>query len=256
MALTKPRFVQPDSSHPRADGETFKSIFDIETNIDPIELAINEKSPYELKTSSPIFHGKEKPHDFRNSIFDIEQYKKELEDPGIFTLSHFDEPVIDSIYRPASPTPSSLISVGKFALSPSSSRRSSLVPASVTPEFAQHYIPGLQTPSLDPDRKVDMTEVRKILRESFAFLESESYDVNRCRNLSKNLSEYILYQLKILDYERYKFACIVNIGQNLGQDVRVVSRSLWNNQIDTYISESFQNKELFAVAMVFAVYHE
>ena len=259
MALTKPQFVQPDRPKTRDGAKSHRSIFDIDDYLDRSEdISSVVQNRYELKTTSPIFHGKERPESIKSSIFDLDNYKKDYEDPGVYSLSHFDEPIpnLENAYRSGSSTPASMISAGRFALSPHGSRRSSLFPEDLTPDFAQHYIPGLQTPTLDPDKTIDVAEIRKILRESFKFLADEAYCAKRCRNLSKNLSDYILYQIKILDYERYKFTCVVNIGQNLGQDLRIVSRSLWNDQTDTYITETFQNKQLFAVAMVFAVYQE
>lgn len=259
MSLTKPKFVHPDRPKTADGPQGHRSIFDIDVYLDrSTTVPQTTKGKSDLRTSSPIFYGKEKPEEFNLSIFDPENYRTDLEDPGIFSITHFDEPIpnIESAYRSGSSTPASLISVGRFALSPTSSRRSSLFPEELTPDLAMHYIPGLQEPSMEPERKIDITEVRSILKESFEFLKDETYEVSRCRNLSKNLSDYILYQLKILDYERYKFTCVVNIGQNLGQDLRIASRSLWNEQTDTYVTEHFQNKDLFAVATVFAVYQE
>jgi len=259
MALTKPHFVQPE--RPKTDGgvKTHRSIFDIDDYLDNSSSALPFMGPkYDLQTTLPVLRGKDRPESAKSSIFDVENYKKDFEDPGVYSLSHFDEPIpnLEKAYQSGSSTPTSMISTGRFAISPDGSQCSSLVPGWMTPEIAKHYIPGLQTPSLDPDRAIDTSEIHRILKASFEFLTDEVYDAKRCRGLSKNLSDYILYQIKILDYERYKFTCIVNIGQNLGQDLRIVSRSLWNDQTDTHITESFQNKQLFAVAMVFAVYQE
>lgn len=260
MALSKAKFAQPNRASSRDGSKTHRSIFDIDDYLLPLSSDSSrvEARKFDLKTTSPVFQGKERPEIYKCSIFELDSWKTEYEDPGVFSLSHFDEPIpnLEGAYRSGSSTPGSMISAGRFALSPHSSKRSSLFPENLTPDFAEHYIPGLQTPSLDPDKAIDTEEIREILKESFRFLEDEVYDAKRCRILSKNLSDYILYQLKILDYERYKFTCIVNIGQNLGQDLRIVSRSLWNDQTDTYVTEAFQNKQLFTVAMVFAVYQE
>ena len=259
MALTRPQFVQPDHPKMGNGGNKHRSIFDIDEYLDPSSSDSSQQGQkYDLKTTFPVFYGKDRAESAKSSMFDLECYKKDHEDPGIYSLTHFDEPIptLENAYRSGSSTPASMISAGRFAISPNSSRRSSLIPEIMTPELAKHYIPGLQTPSLEPEKAVDITEIRKILKSSFEFLADEEYNAKRSRNLSKNLSDYILYQIKILDYERYKFTCIVNVGQNLGQDIRIVSKSLWNDETDTYITESFQNKQLFVVAMVFAVYQE
>ncbi len=259
MALSKPNFVHPSELDANAKSTERKSIFDIDAYIDSSTVPVKTTSKrVDLKTSEPIFRGKEKPEDFRLSIFDPDYYNKDHEDPGVYSLTHFDEPIpyMENAYRSGSSTPSSLISVGRFALSSAGSSRCSLYPDEMTPEFAKHYLPGLKEPTMEPDSPLNTAEIRSVLRESLSTLEGEVYEVSRCRNLSKNLSDYILYQLKTMEFNRYKLTCIVNIGQNLGQDIRIVSRSLWNDQTDTYITEHYKNKDLFAVAMVFAVYKE
>ena len=257
MALTRPKFVHPEQTENGV--RESKSIFDIDAYID---TSSNEASPnqikFDLKTSLPIFYGKEKVEDYKLSMFDAAYYKKDFEDPGVYSLTHFDEPIrdIENAYASGSSTPSSLISAGRFALSSAGSSRSSIFPSEMSPEVARRYLPGLQTPSMEPENPFNIAEVRGIMQETLSALKDEVYQLSRCRNLSKNLSDYILYQLKTLEYSRYKFTCIVNIGQNLGQDLRIVSRCLWSDKVDTFVTENFQNKELFVVAMVFAIYQE
>ena len=70
------------------------------------------------------------------------------------------------------------------------------------------------------------------------------------------MSNSIMSDLKMLGYSRFKFVCSVTIGQIRGQDVRIASRSIWDTERDTFVSESFKNETLFAVCVVFGVYHE
>eukprot|EP00794_Sanderia_malayensis_P009933 gene9933-10953_t len=262
MALTRPNFVHPQDQEPGKKSPERKSIFDIDSSyIDssPVSKSSDKThKKFSLKTSEPIFRGKERPEDLKLSIFDPDYYNKDYEDPGVYSLTYFDEPIpaLENAYRSETSSPDSLISAGRFALSSAGNSRCSLYPGEMTREFAEHYLPGLTEPSLEPEKRLDLAEIRSVLRQSLATLEGEVYEAPRCRNLSKNLSDYILYQLKTMEYNRYRFTCIVNVGQNLGQDLRVVSRSLWNDQTDTFVTEHYQDKDLFAVAMVFAVYKE
>ena len=56
--------------------------------------------------------------------------------------------------------------------------------------------------------------------------------------------------------ERYKFVCVVWIGQVLGQGVHITSRCLWNARFDNFAQESFKNDQLFAQASIYAVFVE
>jgi len=55
---------------------------------------------------------------------------------------------------------------------------------------------------------------------------------------------------------RYRLVASVMIGQDGGQSISIVSRSLWNAATDNFSSASYRNGSLFAVATVFAVYFE
>ena len=112
------------------------------------------------------------------------------------------------------------------------------------------------TYKLQPDETLRVTEVRSIILQHLQALESQKYEVKLCRELAKSMSDSIMSDLKQLGYSRFKFICTVTIGQMRGQDVRIASRSVWNTESDTFVSESFKNGSLFAVGMVFGVYKE
>jgi len=88
------------------------------------------------------------------------------------------------------------------------------------------------------------------------FLDGESYEACKCSQLALQLSDVIKDRTKELSLPRYKVVVNVVIGQNAGQSVSCVSRSLWNANTDDFASASYRNASLFAVATVFAVYFE
>ena len=92
MSLTKPQFSHPDQLG--KDISERKSIFDIEAYVDSSEeVPAPTRKAIDLKTSTPIFHGKEKPENFQSSIFDVERYNTDYNDPGVYSLTYFDEPI-------------------------------------------------------------------------------------------------------------------------------------------------------------------
>ena len=112
------------------------------------------------------------------------------------------------------------------------------------------------TYKMTPDKRFSAAEVRSIIQQHLQSLESQKYDPKLCRELAKGMSNSIMSDLKMLGYSRFKFVCSVTIGQIRGQDVRIASRSIWDTERDTFVSESFKNETLFAVGVVFGVYHE
>lgn len=112
------------------------------------------------------------------------------------------------------------------------------------------------TYKMSPDKTMNESKLRQIIKRNLQVLENEVYDPKCCRDLSKSVSNGILQELKMLGIARYKFVCTVTIGQLRGQTLRVASRCIWDQEFDSFVSESFKNKTLFAVATVYGVYHE
>ncbi|XP_075040097.1 dynein light chain Tctex-type 4 [Mixophyes fleayi] len=88
------------------------------------------------------------------------------------------------------------------------------------------------------------------------YLVDTKYNPLTSSQLTQNLSDLIRSKLKELCPNRYKVVCNVFLGQMGHQGIKVVSRSLWDPQNDNFVSASFCNATLFAVAMVHGSYYE
>ncbi|BFZ16448.1 hypothetical protein BsWGS_19487 [Bradybaena similaris] len=98
-------------------------------------------------------------------------------------------------------------------------------------------------------------DVMKSVLESY--LGGEKYSTDICSNLVQQISDVIKSRVKDLGFSsRYKYVCLVTIGQNRHQGVAVASRSVWNTETDNYASASYSCGDLFAVANIFAAYFE
>lgn len=84
----------------------------------------------------------------------------------------------------------------------------------------------------------------------------DHYDPVKCRALTSILSEDIKQRVKWLNFERFKLVCLVHIGSINGQAMQIVSRCLWNDSVDSFASTCFKKKDMFVVALMFAVYKE
>ncbi|XP_029213040.2 dynein light chain Tctex-type 5-like [Acropora millepora] len=108
-----------------------------------------------------------------------------------------------------------------------------------------------------PKQKFPEREVEEIIRSSLQdMLKEQIYSAMECGFLTKLLSSRIMERVKSLNIERYKLVCLVNVGSKHNQGIRVASRCLWNEEVDTQATASVENGTLFAVATVFGIYFE
>ncbi|KAL8597850.1 hypothetical protein ACOMHN_061383 [Nucella lapillus] len=90
-----------------------------------------------------------------------------------------------------------------------------------------------------------------------SYLEGERYDKTLSISLSKNLAEVIKERMKDQGFsQRYKYVCVVTLGEKKDQGMAVCSRCVWNTETDNYASASYTKGNLFAVATLYALYFE
>jgi hypothetical protein len=73
--------------------------------------------------------------------------------------------------------------------------------------------------------------------------------------LSKDIADKIKEKIKVtFNIPRFKLITQVTIGQKKDQGVRITSRCLWDTATDNYSTATFQNKHIWASAIVFGMY--
>ena len=132
---------------------------------------------------------------------------------------------------------------------------------SIEDKFSLYLVEKLMTENtykLKPDNFFLTEKARVIIGDVLkAHLSSKSYIAEDSKKLSVEISEEIKRKVKAeAPVERYKFVCVVWIGQQLGQGVHITSRCLWNAHFDNFAHESYENDHLFAQASIFAVFVE
>ncbi|OCT82762.1 dynein light chain Tctex-type 5-A-like [Xenopus laevis] len=116
-----------------------------------------------------------------------------------------------------------------------------------------------QTPvnSANPARRFPNTHVKELIEEFLATkLKNEPYDACTCASLTKDLCEDIKKLVRRVTPPRYKLICSMAIGSKHQEDIMVTSQCLWDSYSDNVTSCSFQNRTLFCVVLVYAVYFE
>ncbi|RXM98585.1 Tctex1 domain-containing protein 1 [Acipenser ruthenus] len=111
--------------------------------------------------------------------------------------------------------------------------------------------------SSKPKEKFSSTLVDKLMQEFLlSKLEKVSYDPTLCTKLTRDLSEEIKDMVKKSTPPQYKLVCVVTLGKKANEDAVAASRCLWDSHTDNFTSYTYQNRTLFCIATVFAVYSE
>lgn len=134
-----------------------------------------------------------------------------------------------------------------------SSRRSSQDPVAPRTRLQNTY-------KLEPDDNLKFIPFKfetKIYQIMENHLKEKIYANINPKLVSKEISDEIMRMAKTnLHNSRYKFISHVTIGQYLNYDLRVSSLCVWNTKFDNYVSSVFKNKDLYAVATLYAIYFE
>lgn len=141
---------------------------------------------------------------------------------------------------------------------------SSLTPGSRPPSvysrhggYSQIQTIPKNTYRMQPTNRFSERKVKEIIDQVLQEnLNGRTYEMLFCKEMSKKLSETIKQRVKYLGFSRYKYICIVYIGQTKSQGMRIGSRCLWDDKVDSVAESYFRNGDLFAVATVYALYCE
>lgn len=108
------------------------------------------------------------------------------------------------------------------------------------------------------DKKFAPHVVKKIMDNALeeAVEGMDKYEATKCKALSVSVCEDIKQKVKWLNYDRYKLICVVYFGSVCGQELRVTSRCLWNENFDNFASSSVIKGDIYAVALMYGVYQE
>ena len=82
----------------------------------------------------------------------------------------------------------------------------------------------------------------------------KAYKQDDMAKKSKAIAEEIRKMLRNMNKPRYKIMVQVTIGHNIGQGVRMGAKCLWDSKNDHYVSETYVNEQIYAVATAFIVY--
>ncbi|KAJ8036163.1 Tctex1 domain-containing protein 1 [Holothuria leucospilota] len=111
---------------------------------------------------------------------------------------------------------------------------------------------------LEPVKKPRHSDIQRLAENELErYLKDLRYDPIKCRQLTRDIASAILERVKEMKVPRYKFVVMVSLGSEKGNPgVQLGSRCLWNDSTDSSITVHFQNRNLFAVAIIYGLYKE
>ncbi|XP_045160963.2 dynein light chain Tctex-type 5-like [Mercenaria mercenaria] len=113
------------------------------------------------------------------------------------------------------------------------------------------------TYKLEPDDRFPIYEAKKIASSVLkSNLDGKEYNKDDCQRLTIAMSDRIKQQVRALGQARFKIVVIVSIGQqqDTHPSMSFTSRCIWNDKLDNFAEATFENKHLYAVALVYALY--
>lgn len=96
-------------------------------------------------------------------------------------------------------------------------------------------------------------KAQAILDKAFTDL---AYDHDNCREVADKVSTDIMAFLKEQVFDRYRYVVRLVVGEKKGQTVKIAGRALWDQENDNFLTVTHENRHLYAVAMLYAVYFE
>lgn len=124
---------------------------------------------------------------------------------------------------------------------------------------AQRVAPKVEpTYRLEPKEKFPAHKVEQILRRVMPrYFEGVTYDPQTVGDQAKYLCNLVKSELKALRCQRYRYLVTAVIGERQrGNEVKIASRCVWDDQHDAYTTFSFENQSLFACVTAFAILSE
>ena len=138
-------------------------------------------------------------------------------------------------------------------------RRQSSRNSSYRPGYDRRLIRYENTYRMEPNdnHKLDLARVRRV---ATSVLESAitgyKYDANLAKQFSMTLADRLRGQIKQMPFPRYKIVVLVSIGQKTGQDLRIISRCVWDAKLDRHFTITKETSDAYVTVTICYVYTE
>ncbi|CAF3488316.1 unnamed protein product [Adineta steineri] len=122
-----------------------------------------------------------------------------------------------------------------------------------------HRIRYENTYRMEPnnEHKLDLVQIRRVATSIIeAAILNYEYNPEQATKFIELLAEQIRSRMKQLHFPRYKIITQASIGQNKGQDLRMVSKCIWNSKWDRHITITKETFNDFITVTIFFIYTE
>ncbi|EDV96472.1 dynein light chain Tctex-type 5-like [Drosophila grimshawi] len=75
-------------------------------------------------------------------------------------------------------------------------------------------------------------------------------------HMAAQVAEDIKSRIKLLNFDRYRYIVLINVGEYLMQGLYSMANFLWDAEKDGYVNYNIQTTKFFAVCTVFYIYYD
>ncbi|CAO1374665.1 unnamed protein product [Diamesa hyperborea] len=82
------------------------------------------------------------------------------------------------------------------------------------------------------------------------------FDTKSTVSICRSLSEEILNQIKLKDFDRYKIIVVISIGEKYHQTFRQSTKFLWDAENDAFANYVYDRPDIYIIGTVYGIYYD
>lgn len=134
-------------------------------------------------------------------------------------------------------------------------RKKSLQSIVIRPELK--YQPTYQMESANPFQpRICERILENTITKEFESRKITKFDTKSSVEVCRSLSEEILKQIKLKDYDRYKIIVVISIGEKYHQTFRQSTKFLWDAENDAFANYVYDRPDIYVIGTVYGIYYD
>lgn len=119
------------------------------------------------------------------------------------------------------------------------------------------FQPTYQMESKNPFQpKVCERILEKTITKQIDAMKLTKFDTKSTVSVCRSLSEEILNQIKLEEFDRYKIIVIISIGEKYHQTFRQTTKFLWDAENDAFANYVYDRPDIYVIGTVYGIYYD
>ena len=98
--------------------------------------------------------------------------------------------------------------------------------------------------------------LKNIITKQIEARKITKFDTKSTISVCRSLSEEILNQIKIKDFDRYKIIVVISIGEKYHQTFRQSTKFLWDAENDAIANYVYDRPDIYVIGTVYGIYYD